>query len=145
MLLLIIKIKNCLLCRNVAQRCSDRENMPREIELTWRIAKELSDIIVYCRAVTFNQERILRDGRNPHEMSSLPEQKAEKLMLQEHKFFLWYHQVGRLDKVDIHLKSTLLYVTCRLCLAVFTLKDNESIQVIIVRFLFGTLVAKWLH
>lgn len=67
--------------------------MHREIELTWRIAKELSDIIIYCRAVTFNQERILRDGRNPHEMSSFPEQKAEKLMLQEQKFFLWYHQV----------------------------------------------------
>lgn len=72
---------------------NDRENKHREIELTWRIAKELSDIIVYCRAVTFNQERILRDGRNPHEMSSFSEQKAEKLMLQEYVFFLWYHQV----------------------------------------------------
>lgn len=83
----------CNTIKSVAQRCSDRENMHREIELTWRIAKELSDIIVYCRAVTFNQERILRDGRNPYEMSSFPEQKAEKLMLQEQKFFLWYHQV----------------------------------------------------
>lgn len=75
---------------------NDQENKHREIELTWRIAKELSDIIVYCRAVTFNQERILRDGRNPHEMSSFSEQKAEKLMLQEYVFFLWYHQVVKL-------------------------------------------------
>ena len=75
---------------------NDQENKHREIELTWRIAKELSDIIVYCRAVTFNQERILRDGRNPHEMSSFSEQKAEKLMLQEYVFFLWYHQVGHM-------------------------------------------------
>lgn len=79
--------------RSVAQRYTDRENMHREIEMTWRIAKELSDIIVYCRAVAFSQERILRDGRNPQEMSSFPEQKAEKVMLQEYQFFLWYHQV----------------------------------------------------
>lgn len=68
--------------------------MHREIELTWRIAKELSDIIVYCRAVSFSQERIMQNGRNPYEMSSFPETKAEKFMLQEQqKFFLWYHQV----------------------------------------------------
>lgn len=68
--------------------------MHREAEMTWRIAKELSDIIVYCRAVGFNQERIQRNGLNPHEMSSFPEQKAEKLMPPEYKFFLWYHQVS---------------------------------------------------
>lgn len=67
--------------------------MHREIEMHWRIAKELSDMIVYCRAVAFNQDRILRDGRNPQEMSSFPEQRAEKIMLIEHKFFVWYHQV----------------------------------------------------
>ncbi|EFX86093.1 hypothetical protein DAPPUDRAFT_236642 [Daphnia pulex] len=83
----------CNTIKSVAQRCSVRENFHREIELTWRIAKELSDIIVYCRAVTFNQERISRDGRNPYEMSSFPEQKAEKFMLQDPKFFLWYHQI----------------------------------------------------
>jgi phosphatidylinositol phospholipase C gamma-1 len=35
----------------------------------------------------------MRDGLNPREMSSFAEQKAEKLMLFEPKFFLWYHQV----------------------------------------------------
>ena len=68
--------------------------MHREIELTWRIAKELSDMIIYCRAVTFSQERIRQKGRNHFEMSSFPETKAEKLLLQEdNDFFLWYHQV----------------------------------------------------
>lgn len=89
--------------RSVAQRCSVRENFHREIELTWRIAKELSDIIVYCRAVTFNQERISRDGRNPYEMSSFPEQKAEKFMLQDPKFFLWYHQVSLYEATTFSL------------------------------------------
>ena len=80
--------------RDVVQKCSDRENMHREIESTWRIAKELSDMIVYCRAIAFSQERLTREGRNPREMSSFPETKAEKFLLQEYKFFLWYHQVN---------------------------------------------------
>ena len=33
------------------------------------------------------------EGRNPSEISSFSEIKAEKLMLFEPKFFLWYHQV----------------------------------------------------
>jgi phosphatidylinositol phospholipase C gamma-1 len=48
---------------------------------------------VYCRAKHFNQERIVGEGRNPCEISSFSEIKAEKLMLYEPKFFLWYHQV----------------------------------------------------
>ena len=90
----MLTVSSSTLRRDVVQKCSDRENLHREIEVTWRIAKELSDMIVYCRAVTFNQERLLRDGRNPHEMSSFPETKAEKLLFQEYKFFIWYHQVN---------------------------------------------------
>ena len=86
--------------RSVAQRSSERENLHREIEQTWRIAKELSDMIVYCRAVTFNQERLLRHGRCPNEMSSFPETKGEKLILNEWKFFIWYHQVPTLILLD---------------------------------------------
>lgn len=65
-----------------------------EIEKKCGIARGLSDIIVYCQAKQFNQEDILRKGRNPCEMSSFCETKAEKLLiLQETQFFFWYHQV----------------------------------------------------
>ena len=65
-----------------------------ETEKKCRIARGLSDIIVYCQAQQFNQEVILRKGRNPCHISSFCETKAEKLLiLQETQFFLWYHQV----------------------------------------------------
>lgn len=67
--------------------------MHSELELKYGISKGLSDLVVYCQAKHFNQERILKDGRQPWQMSSFAELKAEKLMLLGSKFFLWYHQV----------------------------------------------------
>jgi len=64
------------------------------MERAWRIAKEMSNLIVYCRSVAFNIERIKTKGFTFNEMSSFPETKAEKLMCQqENKFFIKYHQV----------------------------------------------------
>jgi len=64
------------------------------MERAWRIAKEMSNLIVYCRSVAFNIERIRTKGFTFNEMSSFPETKAEKLMCQqENKFFIKYHQV----------------------------------------------------
>ncbi|XP_032784471.2 1-phosphatidylinositol 4,5-bisphosphate phosphodiesterase gamma-1 isoform X1 [Daphnia magna] len=71
----------------------NNQTMHSETELKYGIAKALSDLVVYCQAKHFNQERILHEGRNPCQMSSFAELKAEKLMLLESKFFLWYHQV----------------------------------------------------
>lgn len=71
-----------------------QENQHKEMERAWRIAKEMSNLIVYCRSVTFNIERIRTKGFTFNEMSSFPETKAEKLMCQqENKFFIKYHQV----------------------------------------------------
>lgn len=65
------------------------------MERTWRIAKEMSNLIIYCRSVAFNIERIRQKGFIYNEMSSFPETKAEKLMCQnEAKFFAKYHQVS---------------------------------------------------
>jgi hypothetical protein len=36
-------------------------------------------------------------------MSSFPEQKAEKFMLQDPKFFLWYHQVSLYEATTFSL------------------------------------------
>lgn len=71
-----------------------QENQHKEMERAWRIAKEMSNLIVYCRSVAFNLERIRTKGFVFTEMSSFPETKAEKLMCQqENKFFIKYHQV----------------------------------------------------
>lgn len=71
-----------------------QENQHKEMERTWRVAKEISDLTVYCRSVQFNMERIKLDGFIFYEMSSFPELKAEKLICQQdNKFFLKYHQV----------------------------------------------------
>ncbi|XP_066587493.1 1-phosphatidylinositol 4,5-bisphosphate phosphodiesterase gamma-1 isoform X2 [Prorops nasuta] len=80
--------------KETAQSASFRENQHKEIERAWRIAKELSNLIVYCRSVAFNIDRIRSKGFIFNEMSSFPETKAEKLMCQqENKFFLKYHQI----------------------------------------------------
>jgi phosphatidylinositol phospholipase C gamma-1 len=64
------------------------------MERAWRIAKEMSNLIVYFRSVAFNLERLRLKGFIYNEMSSFPEIKAEKLICQqENKFFLRYHQV----------------------------------------------------
>lgn len=65
-----------------------------KMERTWRVAKEMSDLIVYCRSVTFNQERLRNRGFIYNEMSSFPETKADKLMCQQnYAFFLKYHAI----------------------------------------------------
>lgn len=65
------------------------------MERTWRIAKEMSNLIIYCRSVAFNIDRLRSKGFIYNEMSSFPETKAEKLICQqESKFFLRYHQVS---------------------------------------------------
>ncbi|XP_053996256.1 1-phosphatidylinositol 4,5-bisphosphate phosphodiesterase gamma-1 isoform X1 [Hylaeus anthracinus] len=80
--------------KETAQNASVRENQHKEMERAWRIAKEMSNLIVYCRSVAFNLERIRTKGFIFSEMSSFPETKAEKLMCQqENKFFIKYHQV----------------------------------------------------
>lgn len=76
------------------------------MERAWRIAKEMSNLIVYCRSVAFNLDRIKTKGFIFNEMSSFPETKAEKLMCQqENKFFIKYHQVQQYKIiVDFQIK-----------------------------------------
>ncbi|XP_050292853.1 1-phosphatidylinositol 4,5-bisphosphate phosphodiesterase gamma-1 isoform X2 [Anthonomus grandis grandis] len=79
--------------REVTQKATQQEIQHREMERTYRIAKELSNIIIYCRSISFNMERA-KYGFVFYEMSSFPETKAERLLCQlERPFFLKYHQV----------------------------------------------------
>lgn len=64
------------------------------MERAWRVAKEMSNLIIYCRSVAFNIDRLKQRGFVYPEMSSFPETKAEKLICQnECRFFIKYHQV----------------------------------------------------
>lgn len=79
--------------KETAKKACALESQHREMERTFRIAKEMSNLIIYCRSVTFNMDRA-RQGFVFYEMSSFPENKAEKLICQqEKKFFLKYHQI----------------------------------------------------
>ncbi|VVC96133.1 unnamed protein product, partial [Leptidea sinapis] len=78
--------------KEAAHSASARSLEHRKMERTWRIAKDISDLIIYCRSVTFNQEKLRSKGFVYTEMSSFPESKAERLMCQqETAFFLKYH------------------------------------------------------
>ncbi|XP_063989882.1 1-phosphatidylinositol 4,5-bisphosphate phosphodiesterase gamma-1 [Diachasmimorpha longicaudata] len=80
--------------KETAQHANVRENQNKEIERALRIAKEMSNLIIYCRSVAFDMERINSKNFIFQEMSSFPETKAEKLICQqEHPFFLKYHQI----------------------------------------------------
>ena len=75
--------------RRLAQTASDNNSRNNRLERTMRLAKELSNLIVYCRAVPFEKDKI----GNFTEMSSFAEHKAEKwISHDECNFMLNYHQ-----------------------------------------------------
>lgn len=83
--------------QNTGRSASDREDENRKKERAMRIARELSNLVIYCRSVVFQPERYQkRDHRVYQEMSSFPETKAERWMfsnIENSQMFLWYHQV----------------------------------------------------
>ncbi|KAF7987870.1 hypothetical protein HCN44_003733 [Aphidius gifuensis] len=78
---------------NTIKKTAEYVNV-REIERQRKIAKEMSNLIIYCRSTSFNNERINNKKFIFQEMSSFSEKKAEKFMCQqEHEFFIKYHQI----------------------------------------------------
>ncbi|XP_064466965.1 1-phosphatidylinositol 4,5-bisphosphate phosphodiesterase gamma-1-like isoform X2 [Ornithodoros turicata] len=76
--------------RETAQSANDMIQQRREMERSLRLAKELSNLIIYCRSVQFCPERIGSFA----EMSSFPETKVEKWISPQHcSFFLKYHRL----------------------------------------------------
>ena len=60
------------------------------MERSLRLAKELSNLIIYCRSVQWCPERI----GNFSEMSSFPETKVERLLVPgQVQFFMRYHRL----------------------------------------------------
>ncbi|XP_055596548.1 1-phosphatidylinositol 4,5-bisphosphate phosphodiesterase gamma-1 isoform X2 [Uranotaenia lowii] len=90
--------------KETAQNASALEDERRRMERNSRVAKEMSDIIVYCRSVPFKNT-----GWVFYEMSSFPETKAEKYFLQqEMKMFVRYHrnQISRVYPKGQRLDSS---------------------------------------
>lgn len=64
------------------------------MEKAFQIAKEISNLIIYCRSIKFDIDIAKHQEFVFYEMSSFPENKAEKLICQqERKFFIKYHQI----------------------------------------------------
>lgn len=91
--------------RRLAQTASDNNFRNNKLERSMRIAKELSNLIVYCRSVPFAKDKI----GNFTEMSSFAEHKAEKwISPSECNFLLRYHekQFTRVYPKGLRVKSS---------------------------------------
>ncbi|XP_055373041.1 1-phosphatidylinositol 4,5-bisphosphate phosphodiesterase gamma-1 [Condylostylus longicornis] len=87
-----------------AQIASQLENERRKKERNARVAKEMSDLIIYFRSVPFRETNWVF-----YEMSSFPETKAEKQFLQQNTLlFLSYHrqQISRVYPKGQRLDSS---------------------------------------
>lgn len=90
--------------KQAAQNASVLEDERKKMERHSRVAKEISDLIIYCRSVPFRFNDWVF-----YEMSSFPEQKAEKMFLtQEAPLFLRYHrnQISRVYPKGQRLDSS---------------------------------------
>lgn len=90
--------------QQAAQIASQLENERRKKERNARVAKEMSDLIIYFRSVPFREY-----GWVFYEMSSFPETKAEKQFIQQNtQLFLTYHrnQISRVYPKGQRLDSS---------------------------------------
>jgi len=78
--------------KDTANSASIRDSESRKKERAMRIARELSNLVIYCRSVMFNPEKVPGFFAD---MSSFPETKAERLMCGpsgDASLFLKYHR-----------------------------------------------------
>ncbi|KAJ8364786.1 hypothetical protein SKAU_G00136170 [Synaphobranchus kaupii] len=79
--------------REAAQNADARMQEEKQMERRKKIALELSELVVYCRPVPFNEEKIGTDKACYKDMSSFPETKAEKFATRSRgRKFLQYNR-----------------------------------------------------
>ncbi|XP_029683948.1 1-phosphatidylinositol 4,5-bisphosphate phosphodiesterase gamma-1-like [Takifugu rubripes] len=79
--------------REAAQNADARMQEEKQMERRKKIAVELSELVVYCRPVPFNEDKIGTDRACYKDMSSFPETKAEKFTTRSRgKRFLQYNR-----------------------------------------------------
>ena len=119
-----------------AQNATVLENERKKIERNSKVAKEMSDLIIYCRSVPFKNA-----GWLFFEMSSFAETKAEKYFLQQEMQVSYERELIKkicLKKI-IHSFS---FVTTETKLVESTLKVNALTLLISTQYHFGTLDLK---
>lgn len=89
--------------KDAAQIASQLETQRRKKERNARVAKEMSDLIIYFRSVPFKEK-----GWVFYEMSSFPETKAEKYLIQNSALAIKYHlhQISRVYPKGNRLDSS---------------------------------------
>uniref|UniRef100_A0A3Q3M3Q5 1-phosphatidylinositol 4,5-bisphosphate phosphodiesterase gamma n=1 Tax=Mastacembelus armatus TaxID=205130 RepID=A0A3Q3M3Q5_9TELE len=79
--------------REAAQNADARMQEEKQMERRKKIAVELSELVVYCRPVPFNEDKIGTERACYRDMSSFPETKAEKFATHTRgKRFLQYNR-----------------------------------------------------
>ncbi|XP_051929498.1 1-phosphatidylinositol 4,5-bisphosphate phosphodiesterase gamma-1-like isoform X2 [Hippocampus zosterae] len=79
--------------REATHDAGARMQEEKQMERRKKIAVELSDLVVYCRPVAFDEDKIGTERACPRDMSSFPETKAEKLATRGRgKRFLQYNR-----------------------------------------------------
>uniref|UniRef100_A0A674BG24 1-phosphatidylinositol 4,5-bisphosphate phosphodiesterase gamma n=1 Tax=Salmo trutta TaxID=8032 RepID=A0A674BG24_SALTR len=79
--------------REATQNADARMQEEKQMERRKKIALELSELVVYCRPVPFNEEKIGTERACFRDMSSFPETKAEKIATRARgKRFLQYNR-----------------------------------------------------
>ncbi|XP_010870757.2 1-phosphatidylinositol 4,5-bisphosphate phosphodiesterase gamma-1 isoform X1 [Esox lucius] len=79
--------------REAAQNADARMQEEKQMERRKKIALELSELVVYCRPVPFNEDKIGTERACYRDMSSFPETKAEKFATRARgKRFLQYNR-----------------------------------------------------
>lgn len=80
--------------REVAQTADARLSEGKMMERRKKIARELSELVIYCRPVPFDEEKIGTERACYRDMSSFPETKAEKYVNKiKGKKFLQYNRL----------------------------------------------------
>ncbi|XP_055508151.1 1-phosphatidylinositol 4,5-bisphosphate phosphodiesterase gamma-1 [Leucoraja erinacea] len=80
--------------QDAARNAGARKEEGKMMERRKKIALELSDLVVYCRPVPFDEEKIGSDRACYRDMSSFPETKAEKYVNRaKGKKFLQYNRL----------------------------------------------------
>lgn len=117
-----------------AQNASVLENERRKLERNSKVAKEMSDLIIYCRSVPFKNA-----GWLFYEMSSFAETKAEK-------YFLQQEMKVRVNYILTHATNFLFhsfsFATTATKSVAFTQKANDSTLQTSTQFHSGTLDLK---
>ncbi|XP_037549969.1 1-phosphatidylinositol 4,5-bisphosphate phosphodiesterase delta-1a [Nematolebias whitei] len=81
-----------------AEECKENGQKPKAKKSKIKLAKELSDVVIYCKSVHFNNFEHARDSQAFYEMSSFKESKAFNLADTSATAFI-HHNMDKLSRI----------------------------------------------